>query len=245
MTAACPGLTAAIVALSLMSPSWSLASGPQAGPPPPVGRTPPPTAPSAIERLGKGLLRIGSIRIDSGKREISVPGTVNDIQIVEFIANTKGGFKAYESAIELDANGINFNLALILIGLDKAHAVAPRYPKDPNLPAGDPVEIWIEWTDGGTTRRVRAEELVYNRETKQTLPEGAWVYTGSTFVADTTAYQADVDGVLIGFAHTPAAVIDRALPVPEPYDANRINSALNLKPGTAVVLTVRALTTKS
>ncbi len=236
----CRVLSAALAALSLLSPGPARAQG---GPPAPGGRTAP-TAPAPIERLGKGLLRVGTITVDTEKREASVAGTVNDVQIVEFIANTKGGFKAYESAIELDANGINFNLAMILIGLDKAHATVPRYPKDPVLPAGDPVEIWIEWKDGDSTRRVRAEELVANRETKQTLTEGPWVYTGSTFVPDTTAYQADVDGVLIGFAHTPAAVIDRPLPVPEPYDGNRLNAALNLKPGTAVVLTVRALALK-
>jgi len=56
--------------------------------------------------------------------EISVRGVVNDALTLEFVANPKGGFKAYESALELDTDGINFNLALILIGLDPA----PTWP---------------------------------------------------------------------------------------------------------------------
>jgi len=70
-----------------------------------------------------------------------VRGTVTEAKTLEFIASTKGGFKGYESALELDTNAISFNLALILIGLDREHAVHPRRHFDPIPPKGDPVEI--------------------------------------------------------------------------------------------------------
>lgn len=214
---------------------------PVVAPSPPSTTVAPPTAAAPAERLGPNLLRVGNIRIDTAKREITIPGSANDVRVLEFIASTKGGFKGYESALELDTNAINFNLALILIGLDRDHGVPPRYHFDPITPKGDPVEIWVEWDENGAVRRVRAEQLVYNEETKRTLPEGPWVYTGSLFIAKSRAYLADIDGTLIGFVHTPSPIIENPTLMRGPYGANRLNPALNLKGGTAVRVIVKAL----
>jgi hypothetical protein len=110
------------------------------------------------------------------------------------------------------------------------------------LPNGDPVEIWVEWTDAEKPRRVRAEQLVYSEVTKTTLSEGPWVYTGSVFIPENNAFLADLNGALIGFVHRGAPVIDSPRPLPQgPYEANRLNPALNLKAGTSVTLIVKAL----
>src|SRR5437763_19283 len=62
-----------------------------------------------VERLGDHLFRIGSIRVDTANSELSVAGKVNgSVTTLEFVANTRGGFKAYESAIELDTNAVVF-----------------------------------------------------------------------------------------------------------------------------------------
>ena len=212
---------------------------------PPVGaeQSPNETIKAApVERLGPNLLRIGNIQVDTAKQEASVKGVVNDVEVLEFIANPKGGAKAYESAIELDTDAVNFNLALILIGLDHTRTKWPRRGEPPILPNGDPVEIWIEWTEGDQQRRVRAEQLVYNEVAKDTLTEGPWVYTGSVFIPENNAFLADLNGALIGFVHRGAPVIDSPRPRPAgAYEANRLNPALKLKAGTSVVLTVRAL----
>jgi hypothetical protein len=196
--------------------------------------------PSPVEKLGKGLLRVGNVRIDTNAKEVSVNGVVNDVKTLEFLANSPKGFKAYESAIELATNALNFNLGLILIGLDAARAKLPKMHLDPNPPAGDPVEVWVSWDEAGKARRVRAEELVYNEVTKVTLSAG-WVYTGSRILPN-GQYLADLDGTLIGFVHSPSPVIESAAPLMKgPYGANRFNTSLGLQPGTAVVMTVKAL----
>ena len=219
-----------------------LAAAPPQGRQSPTGPmdNPQPTA-SPIERLSPGLFRIGNIRIDTGKREIAVNGVVNDARILEFVAGTKGGFKNYETALELDTNAINFNLALILLGLDSARAVLPKMHLDPTPPKGDPVDVLVEWEENGRRRSIRGEELVYNEETKKTLPVGPWVYTGSAFVARANRYMADVDGTLIGFVHSPSTIIENPAPLVGSYGANQINPALNLKPGAAIRVIVRAL----
>ena len=204
----------------------------------------PPKAPSPIERLGPDQLRVGNVRIDTAKKEVSVRGTVNDVLNLEFIATTKNGVKSYESAMELDTNAINFNLGLLLIGLDPARSVPSKQHFDPNPPQGDPVEIWVSWDEAGKPRRIRGEQVVLDRESKRTLPEGHWVYTGSVFVGDSNAYMADLDGALIGFVHTPSPVIENPRPVPGQYGNTILNPNLNWKPGTEVLLTVRALPRK-
>ena len=217
-------------------------------PPPPASQQPPPSpynvpkGPSPIERIGPNVVRIGNITVDTAKKELSVRGVVNDVTALEFIAVTKGGFKAYESVLELETNAINFNLALILMGLDAKKAVMPKHPGDPTLPSGDLVDIFVEWKDGNGSRRVRAEELVYNATAKQTLSHGPWVYTGSVFVEHNNAYMADLEGSLIGFIHSMAPIIESPRPFKGgDYYGHQINPKLNLKAGTEVTLTVRAI----
>ena len=166
---------------------------------------------------------------------------MNGATTLEFIANTKNGFKAYESAIELDTNGLTFNLAMILIGLDKANSRPAQFHFDPNEPAGDPVEIWIEWKDGAKARRIRAEDLLWDRERKAGFSRGGWVYTGS-IVTEDGRYLADLDGVLIGFVHDPASII-------EWVGGNgvgrfgfiEVNPEIGLKPDTPITLTIKAI----
>jgi hypothetical protein len=239
--AAAAGGPAAAAAGQTRPPSVEVPSQPIPPPPRAYGATPPPTKTSPIEKLGEDRIRIGNVHVDLAKKEVTVSGVVNDVPVIEFIANTKGGFKSYESVVEADTNAIDFNLGLILIGLDRARSVTPRFHFDPNPPQGDPVEVWMSWREGGKERRVRAEELIYDEGAKKTLPVGRWVYTGSRFMPDSTAFLADLDGVLIGFVHTPAPLIERVDPVPGPYGAIKINPHLNLKPGTEVTVIVRAL----
>lgn len=208
------------------------------------GDRPTPAEP-VIERLANDQVRVDRITVDVKKREVSVAGVVNDVTVLEFVANTRGGAKAYESALELDTSAAAFNLALLLIGLDKSRAVVPRAHFDPRPPEGDPVEIWVEWQDQGRPRKVRAEELVYNSQRQETLRAGPWVYTGSAFTRH-GYYLAEVQGVLIGFVHTPAPIIENPLPdAVGNYGHFRLNPNLGLRPRTAVKLTVRALPSHS
>lgn len=213
-------------------------SGPTQVPPPPgKGGLP-------VEKLGDKLFRIGRIQVDTGKREIAVPGTINDVTVLEFVANTRKGMKAYESALTLDTDAITFNAALLLIGLDPSHALVPTRHFDPVPPKGDPVELWVE-LPGPPTQRLRAERLVYDQGSKQTVPDGPWVYTGSTFVKNSEGqniYLADADGVLIGFVHSPAPVIEnpRGAGIGQ-YGSIVLNPNLGLKPLMPVKLIVRAL----
>ena len=208
---------------------------------------PPSKKPAAIERLSPTTYRVGQMRVDTAKREVATPGTLNEVTVLEFVANTKRGAKAYESAITLDTNAVSFNSALLLIGLDPSHARPAAMQFDRTSPQGDPVELFVEWSLKGKPRRVRVEEFLFDRRTKKTVREGPWVYTGSTFI-DTgqgegkTTYLAELDGVLIGFMHGPQAVIDSPRnDAVDGFGAIVVNPNLQIPAGTAVTLIVKAL----
>lgn len=207
---------------------------------------PRPNAPgSAVRRLENGLLAIGTMRIDLARREVTVPATTNAATLLEFVANTRNGFKAYESALTVDCNATSFNAAMLLIGLDPGHARVPTRHFDPVAPTGDLIELFMEWTADGERRHLPVEQLLFDRRTNAPIPEGPWVYTGSTFLRDgvnPVRYMAEMDGVLIGFVHSPAPVIEnpRAGGV-NAYGSVIFNENVGLKPGTPVTLTIRAL----
>lgn len=240
---------------TLAFPSWflavSLALIGQAGPGPTALARPQPAVKPGVEKLADGSYRIGPIRVDTVKRELTVSGSINDVTILEFVANTIRGHKAYESAITIDTDAITFNTALLLLGLDPKRAVVPTRHFDPVPPDGDPLDIFVDLMVRRdplslmtASRRVRVEELLFDQRTGKTLPEGPWVYTGSTFVEDLNGrrYMAELDGVLIGFVHSPSPVIEnpRAGAV-DGYGSVVLNRGLGLTPGSLITLTIKAL----
>jgi hypothetical protein len=205
-----------------------------------TAQTPPQPTASPIEKLSDNLYRVGNIRVDTAKRELAVTGKVNPVTTLEFIANPIDGMKAYESAITLETNAITFNAALLLLGLDPSHG--RRGNSRDQAVAGDPVEVWID-TTGSSPQHLRAERLIYDQDTKDTPSDGSWVFTGSTFLpAPDGRYRAEADGVLIGFVHDLATIIElsRSQGVGR-YGAVILNPTLGLTAGMPVTLTVKAV----
>lgn len=193
----------------------------------------------SIQKVSDTSYRIGPLTVDTERREVTAPAHLNDIMTAEFVANATPGAKAYESVLSVEADPIMFNTALLLIGLDPAHGHAPKFQFDQTAATGDPVELFVTWGQ----HRARVEELLFDRRTNTTLPEGKWVYTGSTFI-DTgdghKRYMAELDGVLIGLMHGPSAIIER-VDAATGFGAVVRNTMIDLQPGTPVTLTVHAV----
>lgn len=206
--------------------------------PSPPGKT---RAKQPVERLGPDRYRVGSIHVDTAAREITVKGVVNQVTVLEFVANARGGMKAYETALTLDADAISFNVALVLIGLDKSRGKPSTQHFDPRPVSGDPVEISIEWTQEGRKQSGSIERLLYDRSTKEELPAGDWVYTGSVFTPE-GRYMAEMEGTLIGFAHTPSSIIESVKGVGlGRYGSIVLNPNLGLAPGAEITMRIRAI----
>ena len=224
-------------ALAILIPAIALA-----------GQSPKPGEPQAapgqpaVERLGTNLYRVGRIRVDTARREISVAGSINpDVRTLEFIANGRDGLRAYETAVTLDTDAVTFNTALLLIGLDRSRSRnAPTRHFDAARPEGDAVEISFECA-GRECQRMPAERLMYDQTMKEALAGGTWVYTGSAFLPD-GRYLAQVDGSLVGFVHDPASIIEYAVGAGlNRYGSIVLNPNLGLSAGTAVTMTFKAL----
>lgn len=226
-------LTSVLLAVLACAATLSAQQAPE---PPPQPPRPEPT----IEDLGGGVYRIEEIVADRGKRRMSIPGKVASTTVLEYLACEREGFKAYESALELQASAEAFNVALILIGLDSDRGVPSRHKFDLEIPQGDPVEIWVEWERAGTRHRVRAEELIYDQQGERTLDRSHWVYTGSV-LWDSGVFEAALHGVLIGFLHTPESIVDLPLPLDSAYGAHRVNPEFGLLSGHPVTVIVQSL----
>ena len=166
-----------------------------------LARDPPP-----IERLGDERFRIGSIVVDKAQNRFTVPATILHLdQALEYVAVTRGGHKGYESLLELDATAHEFQLACILIGLDDAKSVKPRYQFDEREALGQAVDITLSWPEGDGTVTVDAANALL--EGDQPFDNNSWVYVGSMF-ENNGELMAETIGTLIGFVHDPYSIID-------------------------------------
>jgi len=195
-----------------------------------------------VHRVDATTYTVGNIKVDLAQHEVSVPGTINDVATLEFVANAKNGMKAYESAVSADTDAITFNTALLLLGLDPKHARVPTKHFDPVPPAGDAVEVLIEGMVNGTRKRIPIEELLLDRRTNRPMPVGPWVYTGSSWLRDDNQerYLAELDGVLVGFVHSPSPIIENpGAGAVKAYGWVVLNRGAGIEPGSTVTLVVR------
>jgi len=198
-----------------------------------------------VRNLGDGRYRIGTIVADRHRGQLSVPGTVIALDSpespLEYLAISRGGGKAYESLIELDATAIEFNVACLLIGLEREDSVAEtlthRFDRRPI--EGAQVALSVRWRQEDAVVERNAIDLVHVRDGSK--PADAWVYTGSMF-GPQNQYGAEVFGVVVGLMHDVATIIEHRDGIgigdygAAVYDPERTPPA-----GTPVTLIVRAL----
>lgn len=205
-----------------MSPTWlavawtvtlALAQAEPPAPPKPAAAETNP-APAATDQLDKFLAEKG-VRIDRKTSQIHVSGTVNMQRgLVEVFACTPEG-KTHESVLAIHCVPSALNAAFLALGYKPGKPVqygTERY----QLPTGEPVWITVEWkTPSGETKRVRAEDLVYDRSTESAMPTMAWVYVGSQMQPGPDpkkpTFAADAIKSLVTVYHDPTSIIENPL----------------------------------
>lgn len=159
-----------------------------------------------IEDLGDERFRIGQIIVDRANGSFTVPGRVAHLDDpLEYVAVAEGGVKGYESLLELKTSADEFQLACILIGLDDADAVKPRYQFDERTVVGQPVAIDISWESDDEMRTFAITDVLSMQADAKAAAD--WVYIGS-FTAENGEFMAAMVGTLIGFVHDPYAIIE-------------------------------------
>ncbi|MCE9634697.1 MAG: YdjY domain-containing protein [Planctomycetes bacterium] len=140
---------------------------------------------------------------------------------LEYFAVLKGG-KEHETLIAVVGNtlpearrakdmGVKLSNAIQALGFRRGKPI--KMTANGTEPAkGETVWMFIEWTTGGKTEIVRAEDLVWHRTKSRPMVPGSWVYVGSLFVPGdekgTLDYAADLTAELASTYSAPSTVID-------------------------------------
>ena len=165
---------------------------------------------------------------------------------VEYLVCGRNG-KQYESIIVVDATAKEIYDALDKLWVKTGTPPGYDEEKDePTPPTGTEVLIYAEWKDGDETKKVRAEELIFNVKTQKTMSHVTWIYSGSRIVADLDSDdedammpQAFMSNDIVALKRFDAsALFQNPLPESEEENIYKKNDALLPKLGTPVTLTI-------
>ena len=193
-----------------------------------------------IKEKEKKLVLKGKISEALGEYDSHLKGAV------EYLVCGRNG-KEYESIIVVDATAKEIYDALGKLNVQVGEPPGYDEEKDePTPPKGTAVLIYAEWESGGETKKVRAEELVFNVKTQKPLQNVAWIYSGSRVVPDLDSDdedammpQAFMSNDLVALRLFDASALFQN-PLPESSEENiyKKNDALLPKLGTPVTLTI-------
>ncbi len=202
-----------------------------------------PAAPvGELKALGGDRYQVGRIVVDKRARSFTAPGTVLVLDVpLEYLATTPGGSKAYETLLELNSTGSEFNLACILIGLERDPKLTAAREAGTGPIPGPRVNISITWSAGGKRQRVSAAQALLNPGTDIKAESIEWVYIGSPATDPQGRFGADARGTLVGFKPDDYNVIESAVGVGiGAYGSIRGNSVLP-PVGSPIEMIVQAL----
>ena len=179
-----------------------------------------PTNEPSVRQISPGRFQVGQVTLDKPSRSVTFPAVVNMTEaIVEYFVVTRDG-KLHESLLRTDVVPRDIHVAMLL--LDAKGAGTNAIPEDPLKPIpGDPVIIEVSWKDKGQ-KRVRAEELVFNTQTKTNLAKGVWVYNGSWL--ENGACMADREGSIVSLITDPFALVNNPRPGRDNDDLCEVNT---------------------
>ena len=103
---------------------------------------------------------------------------------VEYLLCGRGG-KEYESIIVVNSPAKEIHNAMLKLGVERG--TPPMYDEDKDEEVGATgasVVVLVEWEANGETKNVRAEDLLYNKQTEKSMQHVAWVFSGSREIPD-------------------------------------------------------------
>jgi hypothetical protein len=186
------------------------------------------------KEISPGVFEIGKVRVDKHKRTIEFPAVVNMREgLAEyFLVSTQG--KVHESVLRTDLEPYQIHVAMLLLGGKPAQTnfFAPDQP-----PAGEAITMEVSWKGLLSTKRLAAEEMVFDRAKNKPMSKGPWTYNGSfQFEGVFVAQQA---GSIISVIADPEALINNPRERRDDDDNWIINSKAMPAVETLVTVTIK------
>lgn len=222
---------------------------------------------SVVARGPDGALRVGNVTLAADRSWMRVPGRVNQREgIVEYLAVGPKG-KTHESILVLDVEATHLMVGCLLMGLvpapltpqddpglrvvrgegeaDPAPPVrrdgslvtlevlwAPPAPAGPAVPGAAPVPAEVLH---------RAEDLMWSREARTSMPHTPWVFTGSSIWRGN--FVAELEQSCVASWPDRGALFNNPWPSGNPYRGDALGYEANAKVlpavGTPLTLVVR------
>ena len=197
----------------------------------------------------------GHLQIQEKEQKLVLKGKISEA-LGEYDAHLKGAVeylvcgrngKEYESIIVVGATAKEIYDALDKLGVKTGTPPGYDEEKDePTPPTGTEFLMYAEWKDGDETKKVRAEELIFNVKTLKTMSHVTWIYSGSRIVADLDSDdedammpQAFMSNDIVALKRFDAsALFQNPLPESEEENIYKKNETLIPKLGTPVTLTI-------
>jgi len=194
-----------------------------------------------VKEVSPGIYQVGGVVLDAHSRQIRFPARVNmNRGLIEVVICTESG-KKHESILCTTIRPMDLHTALLLLGLRPGRNPAwPPPPMDASgkpaygmMAPGDRLEVSISWKEKGKPRELRADQLLMDIRTSQTLPRTDWVFTGSV-LNSAGKYLADGIGSLVTNYHDASSVIDCPLSLGAADDFTYANEGIIPDVGTIV-----------
>lgn len=186
--------------------------------------------PPQAEKITDHVYRVGQVILDTKAKTVTCEGKVNMQKgAIDYLAVASKG-KLHESVLELDAEPIHLNVALLLLGLKAGENL--REHGDPTPPMGDRVDIFVSWEENGKRRAVRIEELAWEVEKKRPMERTSFVFTGGRIMDGKFTPQEERS--LVAVYSDADTLLNNPLPTRLNHDAYSVNEKLTPKVGTRV-----------
>lgn len=209
--------------------------------------------------IGMSLVTVGlaeeKIQIFDKEKKIVLTGEISKALgtydehlkgAVEYLVCSRSG-KEYESIVVVDSSAKEIYEALLKLGVKRG--TPPSYNEElgeETGPEGTGFLMYVEWEADGKTKRVRAEDLLYNVRTKKAMKHVAWTFSGSRMVYDLDSEdedaqipQAFMSNDLVALNHLDAsALFQNPLPAAAAENTYKKNEKTLPPLGTAVKLII-------
>ncbi len=200
-----------------------------------------------FKQISDDLYMLNEIEINTKKRTVSIPCLINmETGLIEVVLCRPEG-KTHESLLVTATSPLEFNTAMLLLGLDPVNEI----PDDPNKAdplsnfltietPGDSVYIFLETEINGEQVRMPVEYFILDKRTNASLQTSTWLYKGTvTFYTGHVIVDNEVSMVVTYY--DPIALMELNDEVKFTDEFFYVNESLGLARGQKANLIIQAI----